>query len=258
MGKNDFEYDDAELLEDGAEEELEDEDEESESDEDETESEEEDGDEADEDDAEEEEDDESDESDADSENKKVKKIVALKKQLKEAKARMSELERKKEDDDLEEQFKDKRAEMLDDGYSEKDAEIFVKLMKENALLKQKQESEEWSSLASIYPSIAKYKAQILEVKKTLPEASLEDIYLTKFSKASAYDEKIRIQQETLYKQGKAKEKGKGSASGSGSGKTKDVTKLAKSDEDAYQILLKSNPSMTRKQYKELNDMEELT
>lgn len=191
-------------------------------------------------------------------DKKESKIVSLKKQVKEANKRIAELEAKQEQELLDARLNEKKEELLDDGMSEKDAEEYVRVMRENAILKQAQDQILWNELSKKYPTIQTYKAEILKVKKTLPDATYEDIFLTKFSKESAYDQKTRIQQEMQFQQSKSKSKGKGSVNGKPNGAEKVVVKLDPEDEKAYQILLKTNPSMSRKQFKELNEEEELT
>ena len=213
---------------------------------------------------EEDDDDESDHEDDDEsqttppKDKKESKIVSLKRQVKEANKRIAELEEKRENEILEAKMNEKREELLDDGMSEKDVEEYITVMKENALLKQAQENIVWKELSEKYPTIGTYKQEILKIKKSLPDATIEDIFLTKFSKESAYDQKTRIQQEMKFQQSKAQDKGKGSASGKPTGTGKDAVKLSPESEKAYQILLKSNPSMTRKRFQELDAEEELT
>ena len=201
--------------------------------------------------------DSSDEEEVDSsKDRKEQKIVALKREIREAKKRMRELEERIQSESLDEQFSGKRREMLDDGYSERDVEEIINILKENAILKQKQEAFEWNELAKKYPKITSFRQQITEVKKTLPEASIEDIYLAKFSKSSAYDEKIRIEQELKYKQTKSQQKSKGSVSGKAT--KAEATKLSPSNERAYKEAIKFNPSMTRKDFLKALEEEELT
>lgn len=205
-----------------------------------------------------EEEDESEDDDADNSvhDKKEAKIVALKREVKEANRRIEELEQAKAESNIDIQMQAKKEEMLNDGYSERDVERFVTTFKENALLKQKQEEYEWEKLANKYPRITMFKKEIAEFRKTLPTASIEDIYLAKFSKSSAYDEKTRIQQEALYKRSKSTEKGKASVTGD-KVPSKPV-KLSPSDERAYKIAVKANPSLTKANFKALLEEEELT
>lgn len=191
-------------------------------------------------------------------DKKEVKIVSQKRELKQAYKRIEELERKRQEEDIDKKIKTKRDTMINEGYSETDVDEYIGVFKKLELLELEKAEREWKDLKRKYPTIGAFSAQIMEVKRTLPEASLEDIFLTKFSKESAYDQKTRIQQEMLYKKEQSKSKGNGSMTGSGS-KSKDVvTKLSPSDEEAYQILKKSNPAMTRKLFAEIDSQDELT
>lgn len=196
------------------------------------------------------------EDEAEPTDKKEKKIIALKREIKEANKRIADLERVKAETRIDEQVAEAKQKMLDDGYSEKDVEEFAKLMKENATLKQKQDDIEWDSLKNKYPNITKYRDEIQSFRKTLPEASIEDIYLAKFSKLTAYDEKTRIEQETLYKNERSSAKASGNLTGGKN--TKPMTRLSASDERAYLEAVKMNPSLTKAKFKKLLEEEELT
>jgi len=200
---------------------------------------------------------EDDEDEPDTDDKKTKKIIATKKKLKEANARIAELERKEQEALVDRKVQDKKDEMIEEGYSQKDIDAVISVFKKNTILQNQLDAIAWETLKRTYPNIENYREQIVEVQKKLPDASIEDIYLTKFSKNSSFDTKTKIQQEMQYKQSQSKAKSNGNAGGTGSGE-KVIVKLSPEDEGAYLILKKSNPSMTRKQFKTLVDEEELS
>lgn len=192
---------------------------------------------------------------------KTKKIIALKKRMKEANQRIAELESKakenEDDEEVERQVSEQVKKWKKQGFDDDDLEDVTQVFRENITAKLKEERSEWNALSDKYPSIKKYQSQIQDLRKKMPTASIEDIYLAKFFKETEYEKRTKIEQETLYKHSKAKEKAKGGVVGGGTkGAKGESIKLSESDARAYEIYKKKHPSATKKQFMSLLDEEE--
>lgn len=203
-----------------------------------------------------EENDDDDDSDDDSGlDKKTKAIIRHKKEAKEAKERISELEQQinhKKQEKEKDELIDKKIEA---GYSETEAKRMATLEIENRELKQEVINNRFSKLESKYPLISNHKTDILDMQKNLPGATLEEVYLAKFYKGTAEEAEKIAKQRMLYAKEEASSKSQ--EKGSSESMSHNKANLSPSDERAYKVFKESHPNTNRKDFKELLDTDEL-
>jgi hypothetical protein len=188
-------------------------------------------------------------------DKKTKALISYKKESKESKKRIAELEMQLNAKESEKTLDKIVSEKIEAGYSEDEATKFAKMSVDYEKLKVKTTNFEFESLEKRFPLITNHKKDILELQKLMPEASIEDLYIAKFWKASYSDTEKLAQQRLLHSKNDANSK---NLEKSDSDKTNTRgKKLSLEDERTFKILRKNNPKITRKKYMELLNGEEI-
>jgi len=199
-------------------------------------------------------DDDSDEdlNDDDGGDKKTKAIIKYKKQAKEAAKRAEEAERKLLEKESAE-FIDKEVEKLvSQGHSKESATELATLREEVNRFKSNSLNSEIKALNADYPGADQFANDIKSLKMgALSEFTIEEIFLAKFYKKMGHDLRTDAEQLALHNAQKARAKAKADGEPpSGSGAS---VKLSKQQESVYKEVLKSHPTMTRKQFLALED-----
>lgn len=186
-------------------------------------------------------------------DKKTKAIIKQKKENKELKRKLQELEDQLQAKELEKETSERIIELTKSGKTTQEATKIAKDEVEVKKLRLQLARHEIDNLEASYPGINTFARELAEDKEKLPDFTYEQIYLAKYAKINKYDEKTRLEQELLYKNKEARKK---SLSGSNARTSKPIT-LSKEDERIYQYLRKSNPKMTKKQFVSLLESETL-
>ena len=180
-------------------------------------------------------------------DKKTKAIIKHKKENKELRKRLQELQEEKESTELEKETNSRISELTRAGKSVPEATKVAQEETEVRKLRLQIAKYDIEKLESNYPGISLYSKQLADDKAKLPEFSYEQLYLAKYSKASKFDEKTKLEQELLYKSKEARSKSLESANT----KTAKTIKLSPADERTFQYMKKGKPTLTRKGYLEL-------
>lgn len=196
------------------------------------------------------EDDVEDDTDEDEDNhldKKTKAIIKHKKENKELRRKLQELEEEKQAAELEGEKSQRVVELTKQGKSHAEATKMAEGEVEVKKLRLQIARLDIEKLENKYPGISLYSKDLSQDKAKLPEFSYEQLYLAKYANKSKYDEKTRLEQEFMRKTKDAK--GKSLEAGSNN-KTKQV-RLSKEDERVYNYMKQSRPNLTRKKFLEL-------
>lgn len=186
-------------------------------------------------------------------DKKTKAIIKHKKENKELRRKLQALEEEKQANQLESEKSKRILELTKGGKSAEEATKIADDEIEIKKLRLQIARLDIDKLETKYPGISLFATQLVDDKAKLPEFTYEQIYQAKYAKKSQYDEKTKLEQELLAKTKTARKK----SLESGSNKNTKTIKLSQQDEKVYQVLKKQNKSLTRKQYKELLEMEEM-
>lgn len=185
-------------------------------------------------------------------DKKTKAIIREKKKRKKAEEKLKKLEKQLQEKESQKKIEKKVEEKKNQGYSEEEAKRLAELEVNNEKMAQQLTDFKFKELSSRYPAIGDYKEQILEEQERLPDATLEEIYLAKFFKGSEADEQRLAEQRALYQQSEEKTVEKGEEKGMGK-----KVKLSPSDERAYKIVKKSHPNISKQDFINLMNTEEI-
>lgn len=196
---------------------------------------------------------EGDDEDNPSLDKKTKAIIKHKREAKAYKDQAQVLQDKLDAIAFEKEEANRIKELTQGGESLDTATKIVKDEFEVKKLRTKLAALELSKLEGKYPGISKYSKELSESKQILPEFSYEQIYLANFSKQNEFDRRTQLEQEILYKNKTAREK---SLEGSNANTSKAI-KLSSQDERTYRFMKQSRPSMTRKQFRDLLQVDTL-
>lgn len=180
-------------------------------------------------------------------DKKTKAIIKHKKENKELRRKLQELEEKNQAAELEREMSQRVIELTKQGKSQVEATKMAEGEIEVKKLRLQISRLDIEKLENKYPGISLYSKELSEDKAKLPEFTYEQLYLAKYANKSKYDEKTRLEQELLRKSKEAKGK---SLEASNNNKTKQV-KLSKEDERVYNYMKQSRPNLTRKKFLEL-------
>lgn len=186
-------------------------------------------------------------------DKKTKSIIKHKKEAKELKKQLQEANEKLLQVEIDKERATRISELTKTGISSTEATKIASNESEVKQLRLKLTTMELEKLEDKFPGIAAYGRQLSEDKAKTPEFSYEQLYLAKYSKLNAYDQKTKLEQELLYKNKSSKSK----SLESGSTKTVKPTKLSSEDERVYNYLKGQNKTLTRKQYKALLESDEM-
>lgn len=184
-------------------------------------------------------------------DKKTKAIIKYKKQAKEAAKRAEEAERKLLEKEKAESIDKEVAKLVNEGHSKENAVEIATLREENNRFKANSLNADIKVLNTEFPGADQFSEEIKKLKLgELSGFTIEEIFLAKFYKKMGHDLRTDAEQLALHNAAKAKAKGKvdGDAPSGGG-----VTKLSKSQENVYREVLKSHPTMTRKQFLALDD-----
>ena len=182
-------------------------------------------------------------------DKKEAAIVRAKREAKEAKRKLAELESLLQAQNQAQEENTKKQELIRNGFSEEDAERIAKAEIENKRLKTELSDLRFKELEKTYPGIRNYKTQILELVEQFPVMTEAEIYLAKFARKSEFDRRTQTEQEMIYRQKNATDK----AMAKGVSREADPIKLSDMHEKAFLILQKKDPTWTRKKFRELMD-----
>lgn len=190
-----------------------------------------------------------DESDEEGEHldKKTKAIIKHKKENKELRKRLQELEDAKEQAELEREKSKRINELTREGKTPTEATRIAQDEVEVKELRLQLAKYDIEKLEDKYPGITLHTKQLVNDKSKLPEFTYEQLYLAKYSKTNKYDQKTKLEQELLYKNKAAKSK----SLDSGNSKPPKTIKLSPADERTYLYMKQGKPSLTRKQYLDL-------
>lgn len=180
-------------------------------------------------------------------DKKTKAIIKHKKENKELRRRLQELEEEKERVELEKETNSRINELTRQGKTHVEATKIAQDETEVKKLRLQLAKYDIEKLEAKYPGIALYSKQLTDDKAKLPEFSYEQLYLAKYAQANKFDEKTKLEQELLYKSREAKSKSLEAANSKGT----QTIKLSPADERTYQYMKQGKPTLTRKQYLEL-------
>ena len=182
-------------------------------------------------------------------DKKTKAIIKQKKENKELKRQLLELQETVQANELAKETSDRILELTRTGKSTTEATKIATDEKEVKKLRLQLSKYEIGTLENKYPGISLFAKQLAEDKAKLPEFSYEQLYMAKYSKATAFDEKTKIEQELLFKTKEARSKSLDASNT----KTDKTTRLSADDEKVYQYLKQSRPKLTRKQFLSLSE-----
>lgn len=180
-------------------------------------------------------------------DKKTKAIIKHKKENKELRKRLEELEDAKEQAELEQEKSKRINELTREGKTPTEATRIAQDEVEVKELRLQLAKYDIEKLEDKYPGITLHTKQLVNDKSKLPEFTYEQLYLAKYSKTNKYDQKTRLEQELLYKNKAAKSK----SLDSGNSKPPKTIKLSPADERTYLYMKQGKPSLTRKQYLDL-------
>lgn len=180
-------------------------------------------------------------------DKKTKAIIKHKKENKELRRRLQELEESKEQAELEKETSNRINELTRQGKTPTEAAKIAQDETEVKKLRLQLAKYDIEKLEVKYPGISLYSKQLADDKAKLPEFSYEQLYVAKYAKTNKYDEKTKLEQELVYKNRQARSK---SLESSNNKSTKTI-KLSPKDERTYQYMKQGQPALTRKQYLEL-------
>lgn len=180
-------------------------------------------------------------------DKKTKAIIKHKKENKELRKRLQELEDAKEQAELEREKSNRINELTREGKTPTEATRIAQDEVEVKELRLQLAKYDIEKLEDKYPGITLHTKQLVNDKSKLPEFTYEQLYLAKYSKTNKYDQKTRLEQELLYKNKTAKSK----SLDSGNSKPPKTIKLSPADERTYLYMKQGKPSLTRKQYLDL-------
>lgn len=180
-------------------------------------------------------------------DKKTKAIIKHKKENKELRKRLQELEDAKEQAELEREKSKRINELTREGKTPTEATRIAQDEVEVKELRLQLAKYDIEKLEDKYPGITLHTKQLVNDKSKLPEFTYEQLYLAKYSKTNKYDQKTRLEQELLYKNKAAKSK----SLDSGNSKPPKTIKLSPADERTYLYMKQGKPSLTRKQYLDL-------
>lgn len=180
-------------------------------------------------------------------DKKTKAIIKHKKENKELRKRLQELEDAKEQAELEREKSNRINELTREGKTPTEATRIAQDEVEVKELRLQLAKYDIEKLEDKYPGITLHTKQLVNDKSKLPEFTYEQLYLAKYSKTNKYDQKTRLEQELLYKNKAAKSK----SLDSGNSKPPKTIKLSPADERTYLYMKQGKPSLTRKQYLDL-------
>ena len=180
-------------------------------------------------------------------DKKTKAIIKHKKENKELRKRLQELEDAKEQAELEQEKSKRINELTREGKTPTEATRIAQDEVEVKELRLQLAKYDIEKLEDKYPGITLHTKQLVNDKSKLPEFTYEQLYLAKYSKTNKYDQKTRLEQELLYKNKAAKSK----SLDSGNSKPPKTIKLSPADERTYLYMKQGKPSLTRKQYLDL-------
>lgn len=193
------------------------------------------------------------EEDGDEYDPKTRAIIRVKKERAELKRQNEELQKKLEEIEFEKQKSQRIIELTKTGVTPEEATKKATDEIELNQLRLQLAKMELSNLENKYPGISLYAKDLIQDKAKLPEFSFEQLYQAKYAKKSQYDEKTRLEQELAYMNKEAREK---SLETSNAKAQKQVT-LSQRDERIYRELKRNMPGLTRKRFKELNEMDSL-
>lgn len=203
-------------------------------------------------------DDHADEDDSDDEDsnedggdKKTKALIKYKKQAKEAAKRAEEAERKLLEKEKAESIDKEVTKLVSEGHSKESAIELATLREENNRFKANSLNADIKALNIEFPGAEQFADEIKTLKLgELSKFTIEEIFLAKFYRKIGHDLKTDAEQLALHNAQKARAKSKadGEPPSAGGG-----VKLSKQQETVYREVLKSHPTMTRKQFLALDD-----
>jgi len=186
-------------------------------------------------------------------DKKTKSIIKHKKENKKLRRQLQELQGKMQAEELEKETNQRIIELTKGGKSTTEATKIANDEVEVKKLRLQLVKFEIEGLETKYPGISQYYNKLAQDKAKLPDFSYEQIYLAKYAKSNAYDEKTRVEQELMYKTKEARNKSLDNSNT----KTSKPTKLTPEDERVYQYIKKTRPNLTRKQFLNLAESSSL-
>lgn len=185
----------------------------------------------------------------DSKDKKESALIHYKKMAKEAQRKLAEMEQKLALEEAKKNESTRVQELMKTGMDEDKAKEQASLETRLKALEAENERLKYTELEKDFPGISRFKDEIRDMKAKLPDMAEHEIYLAKFAKRSAFEQKTMVEQEMAYKMRRSKESGSTNVRGTGGSNDKPV-KLSRTDEQAYQQLKKRMPEMTRRQFLE--------
>jgi hypothetical protein len=178
-------------------------------------------------------------------------IIREKQENKKLRDRLALLEKEKADKEQAERDGKLKQRLIDDGLTEQEAEDRVTDKREREELKRDLRNlkygQQADKLASKYPNIYEHLDSFIGiVESSKGTLTLAELCKAKLDNSSEFEKKTKAEQEIVLKRQKAK--GKLPVS---NGTSLQPVKFDNADERAYQVYVKKNPSVSRKQYMEI-------
>jgi hypothetical protein len=197
-----------------------------------------------------------DEPEAEPEKPKKDKVTAAiirEKQAKKAlRDKLAAYEKDKADREQAERYSQQKQKLIDNGFTEEEAEDRIADRKEREELKRELKSikygQQADKLVSKYPDIHEHLDSFIGIIEASKGAiTLAELCKAKLDESTTADIRTRAEQEVLLTKKKAKEKQTEPGETKGSG----VIKFSPADEEAYKFYASKNPGKTRKDYNEI-------
>jgi len=182
-------------------------------------------------------------------------IVREKRQNKILRDKLAAIEKEKAELERGNRDKQYRQKLIDDGYSEEEADERVNDRREREELKQVvrelRYGQQADKLSVKYPDIHDHLNDFIQIieatKNTSRPMTLEKLCKAEFGETTAQEIKTKAEQEALLTRQKAKSK----QTVPGEDKSTGVIKFSPADEEAYKFYAARNPGTTRKAYNEI-------
>lgn len=185
-------------------------------------------------------------------DKKTAAIIREKQANKALRDKLAALEKEKADREQVEKDRQLRQRLIDNGYTEEEADDRVADRREREELKRTVRELKYNNqadkLASRYPSVYEHLDSFIGIVEASKGAiTLAELCKAKLDESTASDIRTKAEQEVLLNKKKAKAK----QTTTGENKDTGAIKFSPADEEAYKFYAAKNPGATRKKYNEI-------
>jgi hypothetical protein len=185
-------------------------------------------------------------------DKVTKAIIREKQENKKLRDRLTALEKEKLDREQAEKDSKYRQKLIDDGFSENEADDRVAEKRRNDRLEREirelKYGHQADKLATKYPDIYDHLDSFISVvEASKGSLTLAELCKAKLDETTTHEIKTKTEQEMLLQ----KQKSKSKQIKEGENKTPVTIKFSPEDEEAYKFYVAKNPGKTRKDYNEI-------